>query len=262
MERGAIRLVLQGAAGRMGREIARAVSADEGFRLVGAIERPGHPQVGRDLFGVTVGSDLRAALTDAEVVIDFSLPEGTAAAAAAAAAVGSALVSGVTGLGAEPLRALERAAERIPVVYAPNMSRGIALLELLIRDAARRLPADYDIELVEMHHRGKRDAPSGTAERLVHLLQEARPELEAVYGRRGAGARASGEIGVHAVRGGGVVGEHRVLFAGQGERVELIHRAEDRFAFVGGVLAAARFVRGRAPGLYSMADVLGVSISG
>jgi 4-hydroxy-tetrahydrodipicolinate reductase len=252
-----IRVALCGAAGRMGREIAAALTPESGFALVAAIERPDHPALGSPIGGVALGSDLDRALGGCDVVVDFTTPAGTAAHAGAAARAGVPYVSGVTGLDPAQQAALRAAAAEIAIVHAPNLSLGVAILGRLVGEAARALPAEYDVEIVEMHHRRKVDAPSGTALELAAILERARAGLRRVHGRFGpTGPRAPGEIGIHALRGGDVVGEHRVIFAGPGERIELTHRAESRVAFVAGALAAARFVQGRAPGLYGSSDIL------
>jgi 4-hydroxy-tetrahydrodipicolinate reductase len=191
------------------------------------------------------------------VLIEFTTAESTADLARAAAAAGAGFVSGTTGLGPEAEAALDRAAERVAVVHAPNMSRGVALLDRLAAEAARAL-ADFDIEVEERHHRHKLDAPSGTALALVRTLARARglTDQNIRQGRSGRGARGGQEIAVHALRGGDWVGEHTLLFAGPGETIELRHRAESRTAFAAGALAAARFAATAAPGRYGMGEVL------
>jgi len=254
-----LRIALCGAAGRMGAAIVAAVEGEPGLRLVRAIERPGHPLLGRPAGGVelTERLDLRAGECDA--ILDFSAAAATPGIARAALAAATPLVSGVTGLGDREMQALAEAARRIAVVHAANMSFGVALLERALAAAAERLPDGYDIEIVEMHHRRKQDAPSGTAMRLAALLERMRPASTRLYGRGpAAGARKPGEIAIHSLRGGDVFGEHRVVFAGPGERLEWVHRAESRAAFAAGAVAAARFVRGRGPGLYGMAEVFGI----
>lgn len=253
----AIRVALCGAAGRMGRVVAEALAAEPGMLLTAAIERPGHPALGTVIAGVTLGDALTLTPGVCDVVVDFTTPEATVARARQAADARLALVTGVTGLEAAQVAVLRAAAQAIPLVHAPNLSLGVAVLGRLAEEAAARLPAAYDIEIVEMHHRRKADAPSGTALQLAGILQGVRAGLRRVHGRHGAtGGRGADEIGIHAVRGGDVVGEHRVIFAGPGERLELVHRAESRAAFARGAIAAVRFVQSRAPGFYGMADVL------
>jgi 4-hydroxy-tetrahydrodipicolinate reductase len=241
----------------MGGEVARLLAGQQEIDLVAGVEAPGHPMVGAGLGSGKVGTSLAPVFAGAHVVIDFSVPEAVAANAQMAAAAGKAYVTGVTGLSDEQTAALRAAAELVPVVHAPNFSMGVSVLSRLVADAARLLGPEYDIEIVEVHHRRKRDAPSGTARQLVDIIKSARAGSTVVSGREGqVGHKPAGEIGVSSVRTGEVVGEHTVIFGGPGESVELKHKAESRAAFAAGVLAAIRFVRGREPGLYSMSDVL------
>jgi 4-hydroxy-tetrahydrodipicolinate reductase len=208
-----------------------------------------------------VTSDPAAAFAGVDAVIDFSAPAGTEARAAAAADAGAALVVGTTGLGDAQQGALRRAAERIPVVVAPNMSVGVNVALALLREAARLLGPAYHFEIFEMHHEGKVDAPSGTALRMADVVARERgTKLADVarHGRSGAvGPRPRDEIGIHAARGGDVVGDHLAIFAGPGERLEIVHRASSRDTFARGAVRAARWALGHAPGLYDMSDVLG-----
>ncbi|MBN1335492.1 MAG: 4-hydroxy-tetrahydrodipicolinate reductase [Deltaproteobacteria bacterium] len=260
-----VRVGLNGAAGRMGRLLVAAVLRTEDLVLTVAADKPDHPALGVDV-GVVAGlpsvglpiETLENGVADAvDVFLDFSLPAGTRRLLAVAG--DRPLVVGTTGLDAEARAALESRARSVPVVASPNFSTGIAILHRLVAIAAAGLPG-YDVEVVETHHRAKADAPSGTALALARTAASARGhDLRAVHGRAGAtGARITGEIGIHAVRGGDVVGEHRVLLAGPGEVLELAHRATSREAFVGGALVATRWVIGRAPGLYDMSHVLSV----
>jgi 4-hydroxy-tetrahydrodipicolinate reductase len=255
-----VRIALCGAAGRMGSAIVRLVAQQPGFIVAHALERAGHPLLGTPVAGTLLAEDLTAALRDCDVLVDFTLASETAAHARAAAAAGVPLVCGVTGLDEAAQAALHLAAERIAVVHAPNMSAGVAVLGHLLSETQRRLPGGYDVEIVELHHRRKFDAPSGTALHLAEILAQGQPGSRIVCGRCGPrGAGDAPEIVIHSLRAGEVVGEHRVLFAGPGERIELTHRAESRDAFASGALAAARFVRGRPRGLYGMNDVLGIA---
>ena len=208
------------------------------------------------------GDDLSAALAAGSVVIDFSAPALTGDLLAACRASGTALVVGTTGHDAGQRAAIGGAARALPVVFAANFSVGVNTLFWLTRQAARVLGPGFDLEVIEVHHRLKKDAPSGTARRLAEILAEVRGadyDADARHGREGiVGARTPAEIGVHAVRGGDVVGEHTVLFADAGERVELVHRASSRETFAQGALRAAAWLQGRAPGLYDMEDVLGL----
>lgn len=260
-----MKLAVFGATGRMGAAVLRLAQAAGDVQIVGAIAAPTDPALGRDVgevigigtLGVTVGADVAAGLLGAEVVIDFSTASAVRPLFTAAAKARVGVVSGTTNLGPPELLALAQAAEHVPVVWAPNMSRGVAVLAELVRQAVRRLGADFDVEIVEVHHRRKVDAPSGTALRLAEAVEEARTDLSRVTGRSGqVGARPANELGVLAVRGGDVIGDHSVHILGDGERLELTHRATDRELFARGALAAARFALGRAPGRYSLTDVL------
>jgi 4-hydroxy-tetrahydrodipicolinate reductase len=261
---------LAGCAGRMGRALVRRIAATERCRLVGALERSGHDALGQDagvLAGiepqaVTVGDDAAALFEASDVVIEFSAPEATAAHAALAAESATAHVIGTTGLDEAQAGLVRAAAERAAVVWAANMSVGVNLLLALAERAARVLDADYDIEIVEMHHRHKADAPSGTALGLGRAVAAGRGvDLEAVAARARdgvTGPRRRGDIGFAVLRGGDVVGDHTVVFAAEGERLELGHRASSRDIFASGAVRAALWTRGRAPGLYGMREVLGL----
>jgi 4-hydroxy-tetrahydrodipicolinate reductase len=246
----------------MGCAVVRLASA-EGIAVACAV---GISEVGKDIgelagigaIGVRIGDDIaRVGQVRADVVIDFSSPSATLKLAPVAAAAGSALVSGTTGLGEDGRSALRLAAERIPVLWEPNMSVGVHLLSELVARAVGAL-ADWDVEIVETHHRAKADAPSGTALRLAEVAQSARPTATRwVYGRQGKpGERGSEEIGIHAVRGGDIVGDHAVHLLGAGERLELLHAATSRDVFAHGALRAARWIAGQPPGRYGLKDVL------
>jgi 4-hydroxy-tetrahydrodipicolinate reductase len=265
-----IRIVVAGAAGRMGGHIIRAVCAEAGLALTGATERPGFHAgddagalAGLPALGVKVSGDLRQAIAGgADVLVDFTTCEASAANAEIAAEQGVALVIGSTGFTAEARTRVEAAARRVPVVLSPNMSVGVNVLFSLVRQAARVLGEAYDVEIVEMHHKKKKDAPSGTAVKLAEVAAHALardPARDLRFSRHGMiGERPQREIGVQTLRGGDVVGEHTVYFAGEGERLELTHRATSRDQFARGAARAARWVAGRPPGLYDMADVLGL----
>ena len=268
-----MRLVVTGAGGRMGRMLVAAVQATPGVMLSAALARAGSPALGRDAgmlaglgpIGVPVTEDPLEAFVAADGVLDFTLPDATVHFAMLAAQARIAHVIGTTGLVAADLARLEAAARHAPLVRSGNMSLGVNLLAALVRRAARTLGTEWDIEIAEMHHRGKVDAPSGTALLLGEAAAEGRGTSlaeAAVRGRDGiTGAREAGTIGFAALRGGTVVGEHSVVFAGDGERIELNHRAEDRSLFARGAVKAALWARGRRPGLYSMADVLDLAAS-
>lgn len=266
-----IRAAVAGADGRMGRAVTRLVAETPGISLVAAIERDGSPSIGSDagavagieMAGVHITSDIAAALADAEIVIDFSSPSATVALAQAAAEKEAALVTGTTGLSSEDHVAIDEAAHHIPIVQASNMSLGINLLAQLVRQAAQALDSSYDIEVLELHHRHKVDAPSGTAIMFGEAAAGGRGvdlAERAIRVRDGhIGARPEGAIGFAALRGGTVVGDHSAIFAGDGETIELTHRAFDRAIYARGAIAAAKWVNGRARGRYSMADVLGLA---
>jgi 4-hydroxy-tetrahydrodipicolinate reductase len=260
-----------GGAGRMGRAVIAEVLAG-GATLAGAVEPAGHPAHGHDLgalvgaepVGVALTADAAALIAAADVVIEFSAPAATAAHVALAAAHGTAHVIGTTGLSAAQEQAIREAAGRTAIVRAANMSLGINLLLGLSEQVARALgPEAFDIEILELHHKHKVDAPSGTALALGEAAARGRGvDLAAVAarGRDGlTGARKTGAIGFAALRGGDAVGDHVVTFAGAGERLELVHRATDRRIYARGALTAARWLHGRSPGLYGMADVLGLT---
>ena len=265
-----MRLVVTGAAGRMGRTLIRAIHETPGLTLCGALERPGAPTLGHDAgvlaglppLGVAIGDDPLPLLVNADGIVDFSTPAATVELAALAAQARIAHVIGTTGLSERDGEKLAAAARHAAIVRSGNMSLGVNLLAALVRRAAEALGDEFDIEIVEMHHRHKVDAPSGAALMLGEAAAQGRGiELNAhsERGRDGlTGARQRGAIGFAALRGGGVIGDHSVIFAGDGERIELTHRAEDRTLFARGALKAALWARDRKPGLYSMADVLGM----
>ncbi len=265
-----MRIGVIGCAGRMGRANLAALLATEGASLVGGTERAGNAAIGEDLgvlagrepIGVTCSSDNAALMTAAHVVIEFSVPEATVANARLAAEHGCAHVIGTTGLGEADRAALAEAAKRTAIVWAPNMSLGVNLLLGLAEKVAASLGEEFDIEIVEMHHRHKVDAPSGTALAIGEAAAKGRgrtlDEL-AVRGRDGiTGARVPGAIGFASLRGGDVVGDHTITFAGDGERLELTHKASSRAIYSAGAVRAALWAGRQGPGLYGMSDVLGL----
>ncbi|MFT0860509.1 4-hydroxy-tetrahydrodipicolinate reductase [Ancylobacter sp. G4_0304] len=268
-----MRLVIVGAGGRMGRALMRAVIEAPDLALAGAVEHAGSEHLGRDVgeligtppTGITVSDDALELFARAEGVIDFTTPQASVIFAALAAQARIVHVVGTTGCTPEDDARIAAAARHATVIKSGNMSLGVNLLASLVRRAARALNEDFDIEVVEMHHNRKVDAPSGTALLLGEAAAEGRDislTERGVFTRHGhTGARQAGDIGFATLRGGTVVGEHNVIFAGPGERIELAHKAEDRMIFARGALAAARWGRGRKPGLYSMADVLGLGES-
>ena len=255
------RIAVVGAAGRMGREVCRAALEERDIELVGGVVEPEAPELGADLGELCGAGWIGISATEdppdnAEALIEFTTPEATVEHLSYRRPV----VIGTTGLSEEQLQRVEAAAEAKPVVLAPNMSVGVSLVREVVRDLSEKLGAGYDIEVIEAHHRNKVDAPSGTAFLLAWAAAEGRgSDLDdvAVYGREGRAPRREGEIGIHALRGGAVVGEHRVVFYGVGEEVEVVHRALSRRTFATGSLRAARFVATAHQGLYSMRDVLG-----
>jgi 4-hydroxy-tetrahydrodipicolinate reductase len=255
----------------MGQTLVRLIAADDGLELAGAATEPGDAAIGQDAgtvagtdaCGVSVTDDVNAALGDAKIAIDFTLPAAASANISACANNGVALVMGTTGLSAGQQAELEEAGGRIGVVYGRNMSVGVNVLTELVQLASRALGADYDVEITEAHHRDKVDAPSGTALQLGEAVARARGKNlkdAAVYERHGASsAREPGSIGFASIRAGSIVGEHTVMFATDEEIVEIKHRALDRQVFARGALRAARWLNGQPAGLYSMSDVLGLS---
>lgn len=266
-----LRIVIAGAAGRMGRVLLRSVIEGEGMCLAGALEHAGSPHLGEDAgflaglsaTGIRVTPDPDLSLEQADAVIDFTIPAATVRLAQAAAARGVVHVIGTTGLSPADLASLAEAGERTVVVRSGNMSLGVNLLAALTRRVAATLGVAFDIEILEMHHARKVDAPSGTALLLGEAAAQGRGidlHTHATRVRDGhTGARTPGDIGFASLRGGTEVGEHQVIFAGPFERIELAHKAQDRSIFATGALTAARWGQGRAPGLYSMADVLDIA---
>jgi 4-hydroxy-tetrahydrodipicolinate reductase len=259
-----VKLAIHGVTGRMGLAIARLAQAG-GHQIVGGAAAAGDPAIGRDIgelaglgvLGVVVSPDVSSALLGAEVVIDFSTASAVPALLGLAARGGVAVVSGTTGLDAAGEAAIERAAASVPVLWAPNTSLGVQVLAEIVEQAVRRLGAAFDVEILELHHRRKIDAPSGTALRLARAAKAGRGGLEEVHARDGnVGPRQDSELGVVAIRGGDVIGDHTVFLLGSGERLELTHRASSRELFAQGALAAARFVCGKPPGRYVFKDVL------
>ena len=264
------RIGVIGCAGRMGRMLMRDIVATEGCTLAGGLARPGSASPGQDLgelaglgrLGIAVGDNAEQLLRDSDGGLEFTNPAATAEPAVLAARLGRPMVIGTTGLEAAEERAVRDAATRVPIVWAANTSLGINLLLGLVEQVARCLGQDWDIEIVEMHHRGKVDAPSGTALALGRAAAAARGlglDDVAVRGRDGiTGPRRAGSIGFAALRGGDAVGDHSVIFAGMGERLELTHRATNRAIYSTGAVRAALWLAGRPPGLYGMKEVLGL----
>ena len=263
-----MRIAIAGAGGRMGQMLIDAVLNADGLQLTVALGRKGSASLGQDAgaplgqqTGVAITDDL-AALTNADCLIDFTRPEGTLHHLELAKAASCGMVIGTTGFSAEGKAAIAAAAESIPVVFAPNMAIGVNAVFKLLEVAARILSEGYDVEVIEAHHRLKIDAPSGTALRMGEVVaRELGRDLEtcAIYGREGVtGERDAQTIGFSTIRGGDIVGDHTVLFAGIGERIEITHKSSSRMPYASGSLRAARFIAGRKAGLFDMQDVLGL----
>jgi 4-hydroxy-tetrahydrodipicolinate reductase len=259
-----------GAGGKMGARLIALALETPGVRVSAAVERPGHPSLGRDTgevagvgpLGVAISHDVAAALAESDVVIDFTTADSTRALVSRAVTANTALVIGTTGLAPDALDAIRQASARLPIVFAPNMSVGMNVMFKVVAEMARALGAAYDIEIIEAHHRDKKDAPSGTALKLGQVVADAtnrRLDEVGVYTRHGEiGARTPTEIGIQTIRAGDIVGDHTVLFGGLGERLEITHRASSRDTFARGALRASQWLFGRSPGLYDMQDVLGL----
>jgi 4-hydroxy-tetrahydrodipicolinate reductase len=265
-----MRLIVAGAGGRMGRTLIQAIAATTGATLAGAVDAAGSAVIGRDAGelaglgknGIQVQADVEPLLKNADGLIDFTVPAATVVFAELTARHGRTHIIGTTGLTGEDEALLAEAAKRAVIVKSGNMSLGVNLLAALVKRVAKTLDDDFDIEIVEMHHNKKVDAPSGTALMLGRAAAEGRGINLAQHSARGrdgqTGARNAGDIGFASLRGGTVVGDHSVIFAGTAERIELVHKAEDRMIFARGAVKAALWARGRKPGLYSMTDVLGL----
>lgn len=264
------RVAVAGAAGEMGKRILHVIRQSPDIQLVGALEAQGHPLLGKDAgiqagiaaFDVPISADLKGVLVGADVLIDFTRPEASLRHLSEAVSHGRAIVIGTTGFRADQWEEIRRVGPSTRCVISPNMSVGVNLIWRLLRDVAQALGDDYDVEIVEAHHRRKVDAPSGTALRMAEVIAEAlgRDLKEVgVFARHGqVGPRTDREIGIQTIRAGDIVGEHTVVFAGVGERIEIIHRAHSRDNFARGAVRAARWVVGQPPGLYDMQDVLGL----
>jgi 4-hydroxy-tetrahydrodipicolinate reductase len=264
-----IRYAIAGSAGRMGRTLIEAVQQDPEATLAAALEHPSSPFLGRDAgelvgapCGIKIGADLDAALAVSDCLIDFTRPEGTFEHIVACKRHKVGIVIGTTGFTAEGKAAIAEASRVIPIVFAPNMAVGVNAVFRLLDVAARILNEGYDIEVIEAHHRHKVDAPSGTALRMGEVVAKAlgRDLADcAVYGREGhTGERPASQIGFATIRGGDIVGDHTVLFAGGGERIEITHKSASRLPYAQGALRAGRYLRGRDNGLFDMQDVLGL----
>jgi len=264
-----VRVAIAGASGRMGRALIEATLGAEDLTLAATLEIAGSPALGADAgeslgvqTGVAIAADVDAAIAVSDSLIDFTRPEGAIAHAEACVKQGKSVVIGTTGFSAPQRERIAIAARRIPIAMAPNFAVGVNVLFKLVDVAARALGEDFDVEIIEAHHRHKVDAPSGTALRIGEIAAQALGRdlgQSAVHGRSGdTGERSRSAIGFHAVRGGDIVGEHTVMFAGTGERIELVVRSASRTTYALGALRAARYLQGKPPGLYDMQDVLGL----
>lgn len=265
-----IRAIVCGAAGRMGGRIIAMIHEADDLTLAAAVERPGNPRIGHDAgevagigkIGVPLVDDLSTVMGEGQVMIDFTAPQAAMTHAAIAARANVPVVVGTTGLSAADLARIKDLSTSAPCVVSPNMSVGVNVLLKVLTEVASTLGEEYDVEIVETHHRFKQDAPSGTALKMAQVIAQALGrELDAtgIYGRKGlVGARSKEEIAIHALRAGDVIGDHTVIFGGMGERIEVTHRAHSRDNFARGALRAAQWIIGQPPGLYDMQDVLGL----
>jgi len=262
VKRAGIKVVVAGAGGKMGRTLIEGVLGDKSLVLAAALDVKGSPAVGANISGVRVGSDIRKAIAAGDVLIDFTRPEGTIEHLEVCARLGKSIVIGTTGFSDPLKKAILRAGRKIPIAMSPNFAVGVNAVFKLAEVAAGILGDDFDVEILEAHHRQKVDAPSGTALKLGEIVAKAlKRDLAktAVYGRQGdTGVRPAGQIAFHAIRGGDIVGEHTVIFAGTGERVEVTIRSQSRMTYALGALRAVKFLRGRRAGLYDMSDILGL----
>jgi 4-hydroxy-tetrahydrodipicolinate reductase len=265
-----VKIGVAGAAGRMGGRIVALAGEYEGLQLAAAFERSGHKDIGRDIgqvagvgeIGVVLSDGISSIIDSVDIIIDFTSVGSTKENLKTAAAKGKAMVIGTTGFSDEDMKEIAPFVKKVPCVMASNMSLGVNLLLKVLQDVARALGDDYDIEIVEAHHRLKKDAPSGTALKMAQVIADAVDRNlgeVAVYARKGIiGQRTKKEIGIQTVRAGDIVGEHTVLFGGLGERIEITHKASSRDTFARGALKAARWLSGKPAGLYDMQDVLGL----
>ena len=262
MKHAITRVVVAGAGGKMGQTLIDAVRADDSLELVAALDVRGSAAIGTNIGGVKVVADAARAIAAGDVLIDFTRPEGTVEHLEVCARLGKSIVIGTTGFPDSLKKAILLAGRKIPVAMSPNFAVGVNALFKLAAVAAKILGDEFDIEIVEAHHRNKVDAPSGTALKLGEVIASALKrdlKKEARHGREGdTGVRPPKQIGFHAIRGGDIVGEHTVIFAGAGERVELTIRSQSRMTYALGALRAVKFLRGKRPGVYDMKDVLGL----
>lgn len=256
-----ISIIVGGYCGKMGRRIAALAFEDKELKVVGGLENKEHPLlnkdigeiIGREKVGVYLKDNLEEIIESCDVLVEFTNPQATLEHLEITKEFKKAMVIGTTGWTNEQRKEIDNAGQHIPVFISPNMSQGVHLLFDLTKETAQRLNENYDVEIIEIHHKFKKDAPSGTAKKLAEIVAEARNkkiENIGVYGRKGTTLREKGEIGVHSLRGGDVVGEHKVIFVTEGERIELVHKAHSRDAFARGALAAVKFIAGKEKGVY------------
>jgi len=260
-----LKIAISGICGKMGMRISELLKSDAALELSGALEAKNHPNLGKSVEGTrcSIESDIEKTIQGTDVLIEFTNPQTTLEHLSVVRKYRKSMVIGTTGLNEREIALLKEASLDIPVLFSPNMSVGVNLLFQLVAQAAKAVPG-YDIEIIEIHHNQKKDAPSGTADKLARVVADTLGRdlnKTGVYGRKGIiGARKKDEIGVHAVRAGDVVGDHTVLLAGPGERIELVHRAHSRDTFAGGAIRAAKWLAGQKPGLYGMKYVLVTSM--
>lgn len=251
-----IKIVLCGIAGRMGQEIIKAAQAADDIAICAGVEVAKHASIGAVISGIKVTDDIATVLEECDCVVDFTHHTATVSILESAQNYKKPCVTGTTGFTEQEHRAIEAVAEHVPVFWAPNMSVGVNHMYRLVKTSLGPL-RDFDIEVAETHHRAKKDAPSGTAKHIAHIISEERPDTTFIYGREGhTGERNSKEVCIHAIRGGDIVGEHRVLFLGEGEFLELRHCATSRRCFAMGALTAVRYIIGKPAGLYTMENVV------
>ncbi|MBN2754062.1 MAG: 4-hydroxy-tetrahydrodipicolinate reductase [Candidatus Goldbacteria bacterium] len=257
-----IRIGISGAAGRMGKSVAAVISRGKDFKIAALVERKGHELVGKEVEGVKVTDDLESVVNDIDVYIDFSVPQASLEALEILSSAGKAHVLATTGFTKEELLKIDEAAKKIPVVFASNYSVGVNVMWKVLDQVTRIMKDDYDIDIVESHHRHKKDAPSGTAVTCAQVIMDAKGldyDENVIYGRDGRdNERPRNQLGVFAVRGGGVIGEHTVMYMSDEDKLEIKHTIFSRDALAAGAVKAAKFINGKKAGLYSMKDVLGL----
>jgi len=254
-----MKIIVCGASGRMGKEVI-SLCKKKGIKLVGAIEASEHPYLGKEVEkGVKIGSNLERIIEKDSVIIEFTTPPATLEHLKIAKKEKIPVVIGTTGFKEKEYLQIEKASKDIPILLSPNMSIGINILFKLIKEITQISGEEFDIEIIEIHHRGKKDAPSGTAKKIAEIIAKTKGRNLSqigVYGRKGLKKRTNEEIGIHAVRGGSIIGEHTVIFAGEGERLEITHRAESRQIFARGAIRGAEFIIKQKKGLYTLQDAL------